>query len=128
MSFQPSQYTPGDPWTTPDFFTRALTGPRLSVDATAVDDQTPDSWWEYRKQVANERFVEASIKLMAGPATGFSVDLERSMDAGANWSVVDRFTDSVAEETIRVNNACMMRLRVTAIAGQTLRLEMRQDL
>ena len=119
MPFDYETYTPGDPWESSDFFTRALTAPRIETLAVAAGETTPDSYFEFRAPNGGERFVEMSIENTGGG--GFTVVLERSFDNGTTWGTIDVFDDA-AEETIRCNNCQMLRLRLVSGSNVTLRL------
>lgn len=123
MPFDYETYTPGDPWESSDFFTRALTAPRIEFVTSVAGEATPDSYFEFRAPNGGERFVEMSIEDTSGTGD-FTVVLERSFDNGTTWGTIDTFIEP-AEETIRCNNCQMLRLRLALNGGggdMTLRL------
>ena len=132
MSFNAGTYTPGDAWSSTEFYGRALTTPRLVVPHADAGDGTPASFFEYRQGVSkNDPFVEVSVFPNsvdeAGeevtPAASFSVVLERSFDNGVTWHVADTFTEAT-EQRVEMSGLFMLRLRV--VSGDNISIALRQ--
>ena len=117
MAFDPSTYQPGDAWATSDFFTRALTAPVLQESVVDVDDQTPDSYFEFRMPNGGQRFIDVAVEELE-PASSFEAVLERSSNNGATWGVVKTYTAGAAE-SVPCTSAAMWRLRLVSNAGGT---------
>ncbi len=117
MAFDPSTYQPGDAWATPDFYTRALTAPVLQESVTSVNDQTPNSYFEFRMPNGGQRFIDVAVEELE-PASNFEAVLERSINQGATWGVVKNITAPMAE-SVPCTSAAMWRLRLVSNAGGT---------
>lgn len=121
MAFDPATYVPGDAWTSADFLTRALTGPRIRVDAETAGDATDGSYFELRSEL-KDRIIEVSVACNVGEPS-FVVHLQRSFDDGATWETVKAFTDTVAQEAIEYTSFYKLRLLyVSGTSPVTLRL------
>jgi len=117
MAFDPSTYQPGDPWASADFYTRALTAPVIQESVANVNDQTPNSYFEFRMPNGGQRFIDVAVEELE-LSSNFEVVLERSINKGGTWATVRTYTGSAAE-SVPCNSAAMWRLRVTDNTGNT---------
>lgn len=116
--FNPATYTPGDAWTSSDFFTLAATPPRIELTSSDAEAATESSYFESRSPRGNERYVDVSV---SGAGT-FVVDLQRSTDGGSTWRTV-KIYEEPTEESYAYRQPDMLRLQiVSATDPVTLRL------
>lgn len=123
-TFDMAAYSPGDPWISKEFLTRALSGPRIVNPAANVGDTTVPSYFETRSLTSiGARYVE----VVAISDAVFEVHLQWSFDDGQTWSTRKVYVGTSVSDTITHDTICMLRLKVmTATSPVSLRLH--QDL
>ena len=122
MAFDAGTYTPGDPWTSQDFLTHALTAPRILLATAVADTATAGSYFEFRSP-GNTRQVEIS----ASAAATCDVAVERSFDDGVSWRIIEILTGTSTQKTLDYNAFYMLRLRLVSSTGEVL-MRLWQDL
>ena len=118
MPYNAGTYTPGDAWTSTDFYSSALVPPRISMVFDANTDETTASYFEYR--TSNSRMSQY-IDIFIGYATGsgaFSVVLQVSDNGGSTWATVKTYTAPTADQ-ITPAGPSMFKLKCNSIAGGT---------
>jgi len=116
-AFDPYTYQPGDPWTSTEFFGRALTLPRVKATFTEGGQATIASYFEFRDGRIQDR-PGVSVYLRKIGAGAISVTLEDSRDNGVNWVIVKTYTAEGIDE-IEVDTPRMLRLKCVSLGADT---------
>jgi hypothetical protein len=104
-NYDPATYVPGAAWTNKDFFSSALTPPRLSLTAVATNGTTTGSYFEYRGGPGeNDKTMQV---IVSGSGTAM---LQASFDDGSTWVDVKAYT-APSSEDYRVGGVIMYRLK-----------------
>lgn len=113
VPYDRTSYTPGDPWTHPEFATLAARSPAIEATLNSGENTTP-SYFESRS-------FRGEIQKIEVGTSGGTVVLQRSFDGGDSWHNVETYS-SATEKTIDYRNFVMLRLRVTSGSNVTCRL------
>lgn len=116
--FDPETYVPGDPWVSTDFYIRALSSPRISVEASSVGDVTPASYFEHRS-AGRRRGVLLSAGVVSGTFS-FSVAVQVSSDDGDSWVTIDALSETESAKKLDYEEPVMVRLFVSELGSDTV--------
>lgn len=126
-TFDQANYTPGDPWPTLEYATRAYVPPRIFVEGASAggdgdpvegENCTPHSYFEFRRGIhGDSQHVEVSIQF-DGSA---EVLLQRSRDDGDTWYTIKTYDEPIEEYT-DYHFPEMLRLLVSSGSGVQLGL------